>query len=402
MKLSAKHLNRPSQFSRLNEGMPMIRQPVIVLIFIMLIFSFSAAAVTAEEPNVGLLRLYAFRTPSQVAPNSPFSASVDVEYALHGPDNATIKSAVYAGVINDSSPIWQSSPVVVTGGGDMIWNVSLTAPAAEGYLKLTAYAFYLDAGTWKFYDNSLNGPGFKEVTIKVAKTASLDVELGIPGISVSVGGTAVQTSATGEVRMILPVGTTYVLSVPSTVDFQNMTRAAFSSWDDGSNKTQTTVSLNGDLKVFGAYKTQYLLQVHSPVSSYSQWYDSGSEVSLETASSVPMNWPLSLLGLRYDFMGWSGDAQSSQSQLNITMGAPRTVNANYSINYSSSVIPAILAVGVVGAVILLMARRRSKILNQPAKDAAPSCGNCGKDVEEGWTFCIHCGKELSGAPPKDE
>ena len=302
-------------------------------------------------------------------------------------------AALYKGDFNYSNPLWQSSPVTVSRGGERIWNVSLTSPSTEGEFKLTAAAYFLDQGTWRFFNNSINGPGISQAIIKVGKSASLDVTLGAAGVPVIVDNQTITTSSNGDAQTMLFVGNTYVVSVEPVVEFQNSTRLVFNGWNDGNNQTQRSVVLDGDVKLAGSYRTQDLLRVNSPVSSYSEWYDAGSNAELHSPSSVPMNWPLGLLGLQYNFVGWTGDINSTLADVKVTMNSPKTLNANFSADYAPLILPVVIACGVTGAVALLMIRRPGQS-NENKSTEALRCGKCGEVVENDWTHCIRCGANL--------
>lgn len=357
------------------------------------------ATVSAEEPNVGILRVVSFVYPREVAPNSTFQVTVDVEYALHGrPDNATIRAAIYGGIVDFSNPLWQSNPEVVTRGGDKLWIATLVTPATEGELKLTAYAFYLDEGTWNFFNNSMNGPSFSQAIIKIGKMASVGVNLGAPGIDVTFDDTVVATSPRGDAQMTMFIGRAHVVSVPAIVEFQNSTRLIFDAWSDERNQTQRTVMLNGDVVLVGRYKLQYSLKVNSPSSSTSDWYDAGSSVTLRSPGYSQMNWPISLFGVRESFVGWTGDVTSPMQEMQITMNRPLTVTAIFSLDYWSIIIPCILGAGVIGAVTLSLLRRRSidKVYNElvSQENTNLQCARCGQPAKEEWQHCVKCGAEL--------
>lgn len=360
----------------------------ILAVLIVLFLSAGIPAVSADEPNVGLLRVESFQVPREVAPNSVFYATIDVIYQTHlRPANATIRAAIYRGGLNFSDPIWQSSPVVVPMTGDQLWNVSLTSPSTMGDFNLTAAAYFLDQGSWRFFNNSVNGPSFKQASIKVGRTARLEVDLGLNGVAVVIGNQTITTSSTGDAQTMLFVGETYVISVVPLEEFQNSTRIVFAGWKDGNNQTERSILFDGDITLVGYYRTQYKLRVNSPVSSYSKWYDNGSIAEVHTLSSFPMNWPLGALGLQYNFVGWSGDANSPMTDLNVTMNTPKTLNANFSPNYTILIIPVIIAFVSAAAISLLIHRR-------PKSDRPLRCGECGEPAEEDWTHCMHCGSKL--------
>lgn len=379
----------------------------LTITLILLLMFGAARTVAAQEPNVGLLRVASVEYPRQVAPSAKFSIIIDVEYAVHF--NATMKTSLFEGSLRVlGSRLWESEPIALTGGGDRVWAVNLTAPSGEQKWSLTVIAFYLDAGRWSYYNDSYRGLGYAEMALKVATLAELEVDLGTPNVPVTVDASTQLTSATGQVKLQLPVGKYYHVTIPPIVQFDNSTRLAFLAWQDGVNASQRTVKFDGDSKIMGAYEMQYLLQVNSIVPRYanSTWVDAGSDALLEVKPTVPMSWPLGSLGLSYNFKGWTGAVESDSTQLNITMNRPKAVTANFAVDYTPLVVPAIIVAGVVGAVALIIARRRLAARSSPGEQEAVSeerpskvCEYCGKPVEEDWTHCTHCGRSLNPSEP---
>ena len=377
----------------------------ILLFLLISVLVVGMVTVLAEEPNVGILRVVSFVYPREVAPKSVFQVTVGVEYALHGrPDSATIRAAIYSGVVDFSDPLWQSNPEVVMRGGDKLWNATLVSPSAEGELKLTAYAFYLDEGTWNFFNNTMNGPSFSQAKIMIGKLANVSVSLGAPDIAVTFDDTVVMTSPGGDARMAMFVGRTHIVSVPSAVELQNSTRLIFEGWEDGGNQTQRTVMLNGDAELLGRYKLQYLLKVNYWSSSTSDWYDAGSSVILQPPSDSRMNWPTQLFNVQENFAGWAGDVTSTTQEIRITMNRPLTVTAVYSLDYGSLIVPCILGVGLIGVLtILLLQRKRigatcDGLASQ--EDTNLQCSCCGQPVAAQWAHCVKCGADLHEHKPK--
>jgi hypothetical protein len=192
---------------------------------------------------------------------------------------------------------------------------------------------------------------------------------------------------------MLFVGETYAVSVVPLEEFQNSTRIVFNGWNDGNNQTERSILLDGDTRLVGSYITQYKLRVNSPVSSYSEWYAAGSTAQVHTLSSFPMDWPLGVLGLQYNFVGWSGDINSPMPDLNVTMNTPKTLDANFSPNYAILIIPAILALGGTGAISFFINRQLKSDRSKTSEDSR-HCGECGELAEEDWTHCMHCGSKL--------
>jgi hypothetical protein len=371
---------------------------ITTLLFILTLLSFTTP-LAAQQINVGQLHVVEFQTPRQVSPNSIFSVKLDIEYAIH--ENATIRAAIFRGT-DQIDPIWQSDALNVRGGGDQVWEINITAPPTDGTLQLSAYAYYRDGSQWKYLNETDHRSSYKQVSIRVSKNANLQIQLNVPNLQLTVGNLTEKTSEAGDLTITLPVGNTYPISVPSTVQLQNSTRLLFTSWDDGNNQTKRPMLLDGDVKLTGSYRTQYLLHLNSIATTYSytKWYDANSKVTLESQNSIPMNWPFDQLGLKYDFQGWSGDVNSASSTINLTMNMPKTINANFSIDLTPLIPPTIIAAGIAGGLMLIALRRRAtprsrdQPLHQPAKPK-PLCKNCGEDVQEDWTHCIRCGAKLT-------
>jgi uncharacterized repeat protein (TIGR02543 family) len=337
-----------------------------------------------------------------------------VRYGVHGePNNATIRAAVYLGEVNFSSPLWQSESRSVSNGGDVVWNVTLLSPPAEGEYKLTAWVFYLEKGSWQFLNDSTS-PSYREATIRVGRSATLEVDLGRPNVAVAFDNVTVKTSINGDAQLQMVIGNKHVVSVPPVVELQNSTRLVFSGWSDGANQTQRTVTLHGDMKLNASYRTQYLLTVNSVVAGYSKsdWYNAGANVSLKVDDSIPMGSMLGSMGAQYVFRGWSGDLTSNSVSVTVVMDRPKTLTANFVADYTSLAIPAIVAVGLIGGVLLIALKRKQ---SAPApkdvsgeeeavstnEEETPTvaeeqrvCENCGEPVEKEWAHCIHCGKAL--------
>ena len=351
-------------------------------------------------PNLGMLRVASFECPREVAPGSAFPVSLDVEYAIRGlPNSATIRGVIYPGNNNSSNPLWRSDPALVSNGGDQVWNVSLTAPSTEGFLNLTAYALFLDNGTWRSFNGPTSGPGVSRAIIKISKSTNLNINLGAPNVGVTIGRATIKTSASGNSSLEVAVGTSPLVSVPPIVEFQNSTRIIFTQWNDGVTDAQRHVLIDGDITLSASYRTQYLLKVNSG-STTETWYDKGSNATLTAPPSSASPWPLNLFGVKQTFTGWSGDVHSSMPQLNITMDSPKTITANFAIDYLPLAIPVIFGVGIALIEIsLVIMRRRSTnltIVDVPNQPTDSVCPNCGQTTEEDWAHCIKCGTKLSG------
>ena len=374
-----------------------------VLVFLVAVSMSGLSVALAEEPNVGLLRVSDVRHPRQVAPAAQVSFVIDVEYAIRF--NATVRTSLFDGSPgNLGAELWHSDPLVLSAGGDQLWTANLTAPSSEGEWTLTAFAYYFEKGEWKYFTDPDQGPGFAQTKLKVAPLAALEIDLGLSDIPVKVDGSTARTSSLGTVTVQLPVGVAHQITVQLALLFDNSTRMVFAGWQDGSNDTQRTLILDGDLKISGSYRTQYLLRVSSVLSaySYSEWYDAGSNITLRADDSVPMSGVFGTFGLRYVFRGWSGDIESTARSVTLIVNKPSAINANFDVDYTPIVILAILLFGIVGGAMLAVLRKRrsptpTAIEEEVEDEPVGVCGNCGEPIEESWTHCVHCGKALGSS-----
>lgn len=372
---------------------------LILVLFLVSILSVSLVAAQVEEENVGALKIYSVQYPRQVAPAAPFSLVIDVRYAIHL--NSTVKLVVFEGSRTSlGTQLWQSGDTLLTQGGDKLWALNLTAPPVERTKwTLTAFVYYLENRTWQYFTDNYRGPGFAEITIKVAKLATLQIDLGVPALVVQVDGSSGKTSNAGEFTLTLPVGVSHQVTVPSVQQYENGTRLIFAGWQDKNNDTKRSLTLDGDTRIAGYYRAQYLLRVNSIVPDYSRsdWYDAGANVSLSVEGSLPMPSFLGTIGMRYVFKGWSGDVQSHSTSVNVTVNKPTTESADFTVDFTALVIPMILVVGLVGGILLAISmRRKTRTITEVAE---LFCDACGEPVEKDWVHCIHCGRELHFSKP---
>ena len=391
----------------------MDRRSVVLVIILIPLTILPVVAVASAATNIGMLRVASFQCPREVPPSATFPVTLDVEYALQGlPDSATIRGAIYAGDVNSTSPLWQSGPTSVSNGGDELWNTTLTAPPSEGSFNLSAYAFYLDNGTWNYFNNPVNGPGVSQATVKVGKTATLDISLGAPGVGVTVNGMSEQTSSNGHASFTVAVATTPSVSVPTQVQLQNSTRLLFTQWSDGVSQSQRKVLIDGDINLTASYRIQYLLTLNSGSTS-EVWYDKGANATINAPTSPSPPWPLNLLGVTQTFRGWAGDIQSTSPQLNVTMDSPKTITADMTTDYTPLALPVIVILGMVTAIVsFIVVRRRSSEamaetvqapIEEPVVETTSSaCPNCGQTTEPEWAHCIKCGTKLNAPGPRTD
>jgi hypothetical protein len=378
-----------------------------------------STVVADSDQNVGILKV-SVKHPNFVSPSSQVSLLIDNNYAVH--DNATLKTRLFNGTLYHlGAELWHSDPDFISGPilGEQILAVNLTAPANDGKWALAAVTYFQNVGkyhyndtttndtsAWSYYNDTEYGPSFLQFTVEISKPAQLAVDLGISNVPIQTDDSITKTASNGTALLPFHVGENVTISVPQVLPLQNLTRLVFQGWQDGGNSTERSVLLNGNIRVKGFYQPQYLLQVNSVVPAYTQstWHNPGSSVTLKTATSAPMNWPLGSLGLRYNFKGWTGDVTSSSIRLSLVMDKPKVIRANFTPDLTPLTLPSILLAGVVGGVSLTIVQRRSVANaspietdsedNETKQGSEKLCASCGRPTKESWAYCIKCGKNL--------
>jgi Divergent InlB B-repeat domain len=130
-------------------------------------------------------------------------------------------------------------------------------------------------------------------------------------------------------------------------------RYVFSSWsgDATGSANPVAVTMNAPRSVTANYATEHKLTLStspgavalSNISGGSNgtFYDAGTVLNLQAATPVAID-----ASSRYRFDSWSGDATGSSTPVAVTMSAPRSVTANYVVQYKLTLATDPAAVGV--------------------------------------------------------
>src|SRR5439155_857191 len=126
-------------------------------------------------------------------------------------------------------------------------------------------------------------------------------------------------------------------------------RYHFSAWSGASTATtlSTSVTMSAPRSLTANYQLQYQLSLATatnPATSPSavalsnvsgasdgDWFDSGTPVTLTATQNVANG-----AGSRYHFSAWSGASTATTLSTSVTMSAPRSLTANYQLQYQLS------------------------------------------------------------------
>ena len=195
----------------------------------------------------------------------------------------------------------------------------------------------------------------------------LTIETPYPNIAISVGGREVTTNANGTAQQLLPWGN-YSISVPDTITIRNGTRARFIAWNDHTNSSTRLISVGNNLTLKANYGIQHELDVYSPFGTVAGggWYFENTDATITiTPTSVPLEGFMGWFGGRYVFDHWSGACTNTTSQCDVLMDSPKNAVAVWRVDWTLTIILAIILVVATGCVVLLRKRhyasRRVKI-----------------------------------------
>ena len=147
-------------------------------------------------------------------------------------------------------------------------------------------------------------------------------------------------------------GTTVNLSADLNVAKAAGERYHFANWSGASTDTTlaTSVTMSAPKSLTANYGVQYQLSLatapaavgttHISGASDGDWFDSGTTVNLSADLNVAK-----AAGERYHFANWSGASTDTTLATSVTMSAPKSLTANYGVQYQLSLATAPAAVG---------------------------------------------------------
>jgi len=241
--------------------------------------------------------------------------------------------------------------------------------------------------------------GWQETLQGDSKVTSVRFDLGDyvlidsdPGAIVTVDGSDLQVADQPKL-FVWEWDSSHTIAAPSIVDISNDTRLVFTSWNDGNTNQTRTILADKAGTYVAEFKTQYMLNIQSPYGNPlgSGWYDEGSSVNVHIDSSY---------AFVFVFVGWSGDLQSETPDVTVTMNGPKTLRANWLIDY----VRLAILIGTIAATLagfFFYRRKRSRRLGEigfepsgfPFERISTGrfCISCGTAMRPHDRFCRRCG-----------
>lgn len=138
-------------------------------------------------------------------------------------------------------------------------------------------------------------------------------------------------------------------------------RCIFVGWHDGTGISSRIVDATADRNYIAIYETQYLLTVTSEhgTPEGSGWYAKGSVASFSVSSVAPVEGILGMFGGEYVFVRWNGDSNATAANASVAIDDPKTVTAEWRIEYMAVYVTIAFTGGIVmGGLGLAVVRRR--------------------------------------------
>jgi hypothetical protein len=289
-----------------------------------------------SQPVVWTATIYGIYCPEKVAPNQSFTAVITVEYwfVVHLPASNYLQVSVFD--VDDNRLLASSERETVKGVGLKNFTISLTSPLKEKTWHLQAQASY---GSWISNVTQQSMPkSFYIVILRVMNLAV--IVLGVPSdlsVGLYVNDLPNGSLSTGQPRDLRLYAQKISVRVPQYVNYTSGTRYRCEYYS-------RNVSSSGTISF--KYIAQHYLSVRSAYGTAhgSGWYDAGSTAEISISPTT-----VSLLGLEYQFAGWTGDVALSTPSATIEVDSPKVIIASWKLNF----IPFFLILLAVGVICLL-------------------------------------------------
>ena len=282
------------------------------------------------EWSAAISRIY---YPNEVIPNQSFDVVITVAYWFirHLPASASLQLSLFD--VDEDRLLASSVSETVKGLGLKNFTLSLNSPSEEKTWHLRAQASY---GSWIPNMTQLSMP--KDFYIVIVHVINLIViVLGVPSdllVGLYVNDLPNGSLSTGQPRDLRLYAEKITVRVPQHVNYTSGTRYRCEYYS-------RNVSSSGTITF--KYIMQYYLSIRSAYGTAhgSGWYDAGSKAEISVSPTT-----VSMIGLEYQFGGWSGDVAVNSPSATIEVDGPKVIVATWKLK-SIPFFLILLAVGII-------------------------------------------------------
>jgi len=284
------------------------------------------------EWSAAISRIY---YPNEVVPNQSFPVVITVAYWFirHLPASTSLRVSVLD--VEEDRLVTSSEQETVKGVGLKNFTVSLTSLPKEKTWHLRAQASY---GSWISDGNVTQLSMSRDFYVVIVHVINLIViVLGVPSdlpVGLYVNDLSNGSLSTGQPRDFRSYAEEITVRVPQYINYTSGTRYRCEYYS-------RNVSSSGTIAF--KYITQYFLSVRSAYGTAqgSGWYDTGSRAEISVSPTT-----VSLIGLEYQFDGWSGDVAASTPSATVEVDGPKVIVATWKLKYIPFFL-ILLAVGII-------------------------------------------------------
>jgi hypothetical protein len=368
---------------------------IVASLFIIVTVASLLPCVAAQGEKLGLLRIKA-EYPVQVPRSYSFSIKLRIEYAFR--DYFEFHAAVYEGARGAlDRPLWEGVTERLVEVGEKTYDVQLKSPSTEEHWVLTGYVFFHNASGSFYFTDQERGPGFVEITIKIADNANLTLRAAHGNIPVLLDGSSYSTDASGILERELKILTEHSIEAPKNVTVAKGWRILFQSWNGTDSNNVKRFVITKDVLLTIDFRDEFYLDVVSelPEVKGAGWYASGAIANFSAPVLVPSKSWEGMFGVQLSFVGWSGDVESTAPNESIVMDRPHRVAANWAADYEPLLYPIILAAVLVAVGFAVFVRRRAakgRAVEVAVSSVRSHCMFCGSSIDPDARFCSKCGR----------
>ena len=288
--------------------------------------------------------------------------------------------------------------VTYTGTGAGWWHIGNSY--SKGRVRAT-FSFDKSTGinlgqhTEGTYSYDRVGGGWKETYVADIEVVAADFPLGAyvyfdsdEHVPLTIDDNTVEASDQPKL-FVWNYGSTHTVNAQSMVSVSPGIRLSFRSWNDGSKELTRRITIDDPANYLATYKRQYELTLSSQYGkpTGSGWYDQGGTADVHVDSSYLFV---------FVFRGWTGDQQSNSPDMKVTMNGPKSLQANWRLDYAR--LTMLLAI-IAAVIISVLVYRRRQVLGLVKKEeklvaAEPGmkpCVKCGFQLPVDAEYCSECG-----------
>lgn len=203
--------------------------------------------------------------------------------------------------------------------------INILSPNREEVIQYQIDLYIWNGHTWV----KVPSPTIPAFDIDISNALTLQLNVGIPNISVKIGDQTYVSSQDGYIIAEVTKGD-YIITMSSQQLLSNTSRIVFVQWADGDRSPSKRITLIQSTVLTTLYKIQYYLEVQSEYGDPqgAGWYDENSLTAFSVSPSIIESHSDNKVQIRF-FNGWTQDTMEKTVHGYINVNSPKTVRAEW-------------------------------------------------------------------------